>query len=194
MTMPTDVGAIDLMISFPKADASKTYDYLRETTRARRRVHHGVPGRATCSRTCPTSSTRATTASTSPSPRWTSGASTWAGRRGHDADRRRPQEHTPDRFIASLEIDPNDITGAVRKIREYKEEYDIKAVTTFPAGCNPAGAGDDRRYYPIYQTCIDLDIPIISNAGIAGTALPVDVPGRRCSSTRSVTTSPSCAS
>ena len=33
MTMPTDIGAIDLMISFPKANASKTYDYLRETTR-----------------------------------------------------------------------------------------------------------------------------------------------------------------
>ena len=32
MTMPTDIGAIDLMISFPKADASKTYDYLRQTT------------------------------------------------------------------------------------------------------------------------------------------------------------------
>ena len=32
MTMPTDIGAIDLMISFPKSNASKTYDYLRETT------------------------------------------------------------------------------------------------------------------------------------------------------------------
>ena len=31
---------------------------------------------------------------------------------------------------------------------------------------------DDRRYYPIYQTCIDLDIPIISNAGIAGPRFP----------------------
>ena len=33
MTMPGDIGAIDLMISFPKSNASKTYDYLRETTR-----------------------------------------------------------------------------------------------------------------------------------------------------------------
>ena len=30
----------------------------------------------------------------------------------------------------------------------------------------------DRRYYPIYQTCIDLDIPIVSNAGIAGPRFP----------------------
>ena len=32
----------------------------------------------------------------------------------------------------------------------------------------------DRRYYPIYQTCIDLDIPIIVNAGIAGPRFPSD--------------------
>jgi predicted TIM-barrel fold metal-dependent hydrolase len=78
----------------------------------------------------------------------------------------------PGRFIGSTEIDPNDITGAVRRIREAKERYDIKAVTTFPAGCNPQVPVNDRRYYPIYQTCIDLDIPIVSNAGIAGPRFP----------------------
>ena len=45
-------------------------------------------------------------------------------------------------------------------------------MTTFPAGCNPQVPVDDRRYYPIYQTCIDLDIPIVSNAGIAGPRFP----------------------
>ena len=82
------------------------------------------------------------------------------------------QERYPGRFVTSLEIDPNDITGTVRKIREYKAEYDLQALTTFPAGCNPQVPVDDRRYYPIYQECIDLDIPIISNAGIAGPRFP----------------------
>ncbi len=82
------------------------------------------------------------------------------------------KEH-PDRFFASMEIDPNDITGAVRKIRQANDEYDIKAVTTFPAGCNPQVPVNDRRYYPIYQTCIDLDIPIISNAGVPGPRVPM---------------------
>jgi uncharacterized protein len=72
-----------------------------------------------------------------------------------------------------MEIDPNDITGAVRKIRQAKDEFDIKAVTTFPAGCNPQVPVNDRRYYPIYQTCIDLDIPIISNAGVPGPRVPM---------------------
>jgi predicted TIM-barrel fold metal-dependent hydrolase len=80
-------------------------------------------------------------------------------------------EH-PDRFKASLEIDPNKITGAVRRIRKAHAEYDIKAVTTFPAGCHPQVPVSDRRYYPIYQTCIDLDLPILVNAGIAGPRVP----------------------
>ena len=172
MTMPTDIGAIDLMIGFPKADAVEDLRLPAPDDARGGRVHQGVPRRATCSRTCPTSSTRATTASRSRSARWTSGASTSAWSvRAPTRPSARMKDH-PDRFIGSIEIDPNDITGAVRKIRQMKDEHDIKAVTTFPAGCNPQVPVDDRRYYPIYQTCIDLDIPIVSNAGIAGPRFP----------------------
>ena len=81
-------------------------------------------------------------------------------------------EH-PDRFKANLEaLDPNDITGAVRRIRDAHATYGIKAVTTFPAGCNPQVPVSDRRYYPVYQACIDLDLPIVVNAGIAGPRVP----------------------
>jgi predicted TIM-barrel fold metal-dependent hydrolase len=81
-------------------------------------------------------------------------------------------EH-PDRFKANLEaLDPNDITAAVRRIRQAHAERAIKAVTTFPAGCNPQVPVSDRRYYPVYQTCIDLDLPIVVNAGIAGPRVP----------------------
>jgi hypothetical protein len=63
----------------------------------------------------------------------------------------------------------------LRKIRESKERYDIKAVTSFPADCNPPVPVDDRRYYPVYETCIDLDIPIALKAGIVGPRLPSKV-------------------
>ena len=42
----------------------------------------------------------------------------------------------------------------------------------FPAGCNPQVPVSDRLYYPVYQACIDLDIPIVANAGVAGPRLP----------------------
>ncbi len=78
----------------------------------------------------------------------------------------------PERFVASLEVDPNDIGGAVRRIREAHAAHGIVAVTTFPAGCNPQVPVSDRRYYALYQTCVDLDIPIVVNAGIAGPRVP----------------------
>ena len=80
----------------------------------------------------------------------------------------------PDRIHFSLEIDPNDIGGAVRQIRDAHAEHGIKAVTTFPAGCNPQVPISDRRYYPIYMTCVDLDIPICVTAGVPGPRVPGD--------------------
>jgi predicted TIM-barrel fold metal-dependent hydrolase len=88
-----------------------------------------------------------------------------------EVTQRARREH-PERFVTSLEVDPNDISGAVRAIREAKDEHDIRAVTSFPAGCNPQVPISDRRYYPVYQTCVDLDIPIIVNAGIPGPRVP----------------------
>jgi predicted TIM-barrel fold metal-dependent hydrolase len=78
-------------------------------------------------------------------------------------------EH-PDRFRASVVTDPNDVTNAVRKVRDAAARYDLHAAVSFPAGVQVAI--NDRRYYPIYQTCIDLDIPIIMNAGVAGPRFP----------------------
>jgi uncharacterized protein len=82
-------------------------------------------------------------------------------------------EH-PDRFFGCLEIDPNDISGAVRQVRSAFDRYRIKAVSSFPAGCNPQVPVSDARYYPIYQTCVDLDIPIMMNAGVPGPRVPMD--------------------
>jgi predicted TIM-barrel fold metal-dependent hydrolase len=80
----------------------------------------------------------------------------------------------PDRIHLSLEIDPNDIGGSVSAIRTAHSEHRIKAVTSFPAGCNPQVPISDRRYYPIYQTCVDLSIPICLTVGVPGPRVPGD--------------------
>jgi predicted TIM-barrel fold metal-dependent hydrolase len=78
----------------------------------------------------------------------------------------------PGRAHASLEVDPNDVMGAVRKIRKAKDKYDIKAVSVFPSGCVPQVPVDDPKMYAVYATCVELDIPVIANAGIAGPRFP----------------------
>jgi hypothetical protein len=88
---------------------------------------------------------------------------------GFDVTARALREH-PDRFRATTNVDPKDITGAVRQIRDAALNHPLHAVTSFPAGVGVAIG--DRRYYPIFQTCVDLGIPIIMNAGVAGPRFP----------------------
>ena len=89
-----------------------------------------------------------------------------------DATSRLALKRHPDRFAPSGDIpDPNDVTGSVRKLRQEYEEFGIKCTGVFPAGTFPQVAIDDPKMYPIYQTCVDLDIPIFSTAGVPGPRL-----------------------
>jgi predicted TIM-barrel fold metal-dependent hydrolase len=78
----------------------------------------------------------------------------------------------PGRVFFSLEVDPNDVMKTVRSIRRAKDDHDLTAVTMFPAGCFPQVPVDDAKMYPVYSTCVELDIPVIVNAGIAGPRFP----------------------
>jgi predicted TIM-barrel fold metal-dependent hydrolase len=89
-----------------------------------------------------------------------------------DATSRLALKRHPDRFVASGNIpDPNDVTGSVRALRQEYEDFGIKATGVFPAGTFPQVAIDDPKMYPIYQTCVDLDIPIFCTAGVPGPRL-----------------------
>ena len=78
----------------------------------------------------------------------------------------------PDRFIPSMDVDPNDIMGTVREIHTVHDEIGLKSLSAFPSGCIPQVPIDDRRFYPIYATCVELDIPIFVCAGVPGPRLP----------------------
>jgi len=171
MTMPTDIGAVDLMIGFPKADAQRNYDYLKPLIHDDASDDLEMPAGYMFKEVPNHLEEAQDGVAVTLAEMDKYGVAIGLTSAQSDEGARALKDH-PDRFVGSLEIDPNDITGAVRRIRAAKEEHDIKAVTTFPAGCNPQVPVNDRRYYPIYQTCVDLDIPIISNAGIAGPRFP----------------------
>src|SRR4051794_9495329 len=90
---------------------------------------------------------------------------------GKDDAERAMSDH-PGRFIPSMAVDPNDGMDAVRAIQSAHDTYGIKALTTFPAGAQVAI--NDKRYYPIYSKCCELDIPIFSCAGIPGPRVPFE--------------------
>ena len=166
------IGAVDLMIGFPQADTRARYDYLRAAAKDSGSqemdfpagyMFKDVPG------DIPADSDPV--ALTLAEMDFCGVSVGLIGDPYGDIPSRALSRH-PDRFVASFEVDPNDISGSVRSIRRAKADWDIKAVTSFPAGCSPQVPISDRRYYPIYQTCVDLGIPIVINAGIAGPRVP----------------------
>ena len=139
MTMPTDIGAIDLMISFPKSNASKTYDYLRETTRGDDESTKEFPA-GYMFKDVPNKLDEGddgVTVTIGEMDKW----GVDMGLVGAGPLTKQAQERYPGRFITSLEIDPNDITGTVRKIREYKDGVRPQGADDVPRRLQPAGAG-----------------------------------------------------
>ena len=169
MTFRSDIGVIDLMIGFPFVDKHAVYDYLyavikddqsKEAQFPVGYMFKDTPEELGDHDPIDYTFSRMNTHNISAGLFSISGIALEARRK------------FPNRVFLSLEIDPNDITGTVRKIRNIHAEHGLTAVTTFPAGCNPQVPVSDRRYYPIYQTCIDLDLPIIANAGVPGPRVP----------------------
>ncbi len=79
----------------------------------------------------------------------------------------------PDRFFGSLEINPNRGMEAVREVVRAHDELGIKAVTAFPAGMSPQVPINDKKFFPIYAKCIELDIPICVTTGVPGPRVPM---------------------
>ena len=84
---------------------------------------------------------------------------------------RAKREH-PGRFHLMKMLDPNTGVQAIRDLQQAKEEHDVVACTVFPSGCVPQVAVDDKKMYPIYMKCVELDIPICINGGIVGPRMP----------------------
>ena len=169
--MPTDLGIVDLMIGFPTENARSNYASLRALAKDEESQRMEFPAEYMFKDVPNHLQSEQNPVDVTLGAMDKHGVEIGLVGLGNAATPGALGQH-PDRFVAGLEVDPNDISGAVRRIRAAHAQHGIVAVTTFPAGCNPQVPVSDRRYYPIYQTCVDLDIPVIVNAGIAGPRVP----------------------
>jgi hypothetical protein len=173
MAMPRDVGIIDCMLGLPLRDPDKTYAFLRKNVHDResrevfkfpaeymfKGVPHdfgkeGDPVEATLEEM----------------DRW--GIERAMLGLGSEDGLRAAREH-PDRFFLSAVVDPNRGMDAVRDLVKAREKYGVKSAQCFPAGLIPQVDINDRRFYPLYAKCIELDIPIFLNAGVPGPRVPM---------------------
>lgn len=81
----------------------------------------------------------------------------------------------PDQVIGVASVDINQPMAAVRELRRCVKEYGFKGLRVLPWlwGLPP----DDRRYYPLYAECIELDVTFCLQVGHAGPMRPSE-PGR----------------
>jgi predicted TIM-barrel fold metal-dependent hydrolase len=89
-----------------------------------------------------------------------------------DAEGQRAVRDHPDRFFAGINIDPNEGMDAVRKIDQYAKDFDLKVVGAFPAGLYPQVALNDKKFFPIYAKCVELDVTFASTVGVPGPRIP----------------------
>jgi predicted TIM-barrel fold metal-dependent hydrolase len=78
----------------------------------------------------------------------------------------------PDRFFGAYEFDPNKGMEEIRALVHMYEVYGIKAATAFPAGYLPQVPINDKKMYPFYAKCVELDIPVFVCSGIPGPRVP----------------------
>ena len=180
MAFPTDVGIVDLMLDIPDDDKVGQYDFLKPLLRDHESLEQFEFPAEYMFKEVPTL----------PSGDTDAVAVVLALMNHHGIDkaliglgdvgkgRQRPQilraldEH-PDRFLGSLHIDPNRGMKAVRSLQRAVDELGIVAATAFPAGYNPQVPINDKRFFPLYAKCTELDIPIFITAGVPGPRVPM---------------------
>lgn len=175
MGMPSDIAAIDLMMNIPEADTSKWYSFLEpllmdeESKKVLempagymfRNIPHVVGPDDDYVQACVNEMDKHNV------------QQAMLGVHDEAHVNKQAIERFPDRFFASMSANPNRGMDMVRDIVRYHEEWDLKAVTAFPAGNCPQVALNDARWYPIYAKCVELDIPFVTTVGVPGPRVPM---------------------
>ena len=176
MAMPTDIGVIDLMLAVPNDDTSNYYDFIKPLLMDEQsRQMFKMPAQYMF-KDVPKTGVQDDYIAYTLAKMDEFGIE--KAMLGVDEDQYFTQNEAvlkhPDRFFACYDCNPNNGMEEVRKIRRLKELYDIKAVTAFPSGLCPQVSLSDKKWYPIFVACIDLDIPFCPCVGVPGPRIPME--------------------
>ncbi len=176
MPMPADIQAIDLMLSIPgERGTAGWYDFMKPMLLDRQsREMFKMPAEYMFKDIPNTGQREDYIAYTLAEMDRAGVARAMIGVDDHAELARIAIETLPDRFFGSYECNPNLAMDEVRKIERLHKELGIVAVTGFPSGLCPQVPINDKKWYPIYAKCIELDIPICLCAGVPGPRLPME--------------------
>ena len=171
MAMPEGIGVVDLMIGFPFADKKQVYANLQAGLKDSQSTEEFVMPVEYMFKGIPDEAEEGS----DPIEYTIAEMDRWGidkGLFGLSETSIEAKRRHPSRVYFVTEVDPNDVMGTVRLMKAKKAEHDLKAISVFPSGLVPQVAVSDPLMYPLYATAVELDIPVIANAGIAGPRFP----------------------
>ncbi len=171
MTMPSDVGIIDLMLGIPSGNERDWYEFLKPQLREESKDYE-FPVQYMFKEVPQLEKDIDHVAATVELMDRYGIERAMVGVSSGRTDDVEALERHPDRFIGAYQIDPNRGMEEVRNLVKAYETFGIKAATAFPAGYLPQVPINDKRFYPFYAKCIELDIPICVCTGVCGPRVP----------------------
>ena len=171
MPMPSDLGIVDLMLDIPTGDQRDWYEFLAPQLREESRDYEMPAGYMFKDVPHLDDTPDPVGATLALMDRFGIERAMVGLGFEESASTRAIQAH-PDRFFGSYNVDPNLGMEGVRGLVKAYETLGIKAAIAFPAGLLPQVPINDRKFFPLYAKCIELDIPICCTTGIAGPRVP----------------------
>jgi predicted TIM-barrel fold metal-dependent hydrolase len=176
-TMPTDIGIVDTLLGIPSTDKAGAYDWLRPLLRDRESLeafgspvqyqYHDRP--ATPDEGTVDDMIDYTIDQMDQNNIWKALIDV----RLDEGPGRRALERYPDRFFGAFAVDPNRGVPALRDLQHAVEDLGVKAAAVMPAFVVPQCPINDKRMYPVYAKCCELDIPVLSTTGVPGPRVPM---------------------
>ncbi len=174
MAFPADIGVIDLMLGIPEGQKKGWYEFLRKGLMDResldefefpaqymfKEVPHDLPDDAD-----------PVTVVLGEMDHYGIEKAMIGVGFGRETSLRALTDH-PDRFFASYEVEPNKGMTGVRDLVRAFETLGITAASAFPAGMVPQVPINDKKFFPLYAKCVELDIPICVTTGVPGPRVP----------------------
>jgi predicted TIM-barrel fold metal-dependent hydrolase len=176
MGMPTKVGVIDLMLQIPTADGKKRYDFLKPLLLDKEsRDRFDFPAQYMFKDVPDVGASADYVLLTlrEMDKYGVERAMVGMSATSSTSEVERALREHPDRFFASVEVNPNLGMEGVRDLVRAHEKFGVKAATAFPSGLCPQVPINDKKFYPLYAKCVELDIPICICAGVPGPRVPM---------------------
>lgn len=171
MPMPTDIGIVDLMLDIPSGDQRDWYEFLAPQLREESKDYE-MPVQYMFKDVPHLEGDIDPVAATLHLMDRHGIEKAMVGLGFEDTASARAVRDHPDRFFGCFNVDPNRGMEGVRDLVKAYETLGIKSAIAFPAGYLPQVPINDKKFFPIYAKCIELDIPICCTTGIAGPRVP----------------------